>query len=177
MSNRILIAYATKHGGTAEISEKIGEVLREAGLSAEVLAVDEVGDVSPYRAVVLGSAVYIGRWRKPAAQFLKANEEALAEKEVWLFSSGPTGEGDPEELLDGWRLPERLQSVVERIEPRDIQVFHGVLDEEKINIVERWVVKNVKAPLGDFRDWDAISSWARSIADELREEPRPSAPS
>ena len=98
MDSQILVAYATKYGATEEIAEKIGQVLRQAGLSADVLPAEHVSNLSPYKAVVLGGAVYVGRWRKNAATFLKANEKVLAEKLVWLFSSGPTGEGDAEAL-------------------------------------------------------------------------------
>jgi menaquinone-dependent protoporphyrinogen oxidase len=104
------VAYATKYGATAEIAEKIGQVLRQAGLRTDVLPTDRVSDLSPYKAVVLGSAVYIGRWRKEAATFLKANEKALAERPVRLFSSGPTGEGEPVELTKGWRFPKTQAS-------------------------------------------------------------------
>jgi len=167
MDSQVLVAYGTKHGGTAEIAEKIGQVLREAGLRTDVHPADRVSDLTPYQAVVLGSGVYIGRWRKEAATFLKANEQALAERPVWLFSSGPTGEGDPVELTDGWRSPNALQPIVDHIQPRDVAVFHGVLDAKKMNLIEKWMIKQVKAPLGDFRDWDAITSWATTIADVL----------
>jgi menaquinone-dependent protoporphyrinogen oxidase len=169
MEKQVLVAYATKHGGTAEIAERIGEALREEGLITDVLPADGVSDPAPYRAVVLGSGVYMGRWRKEAAGFLKANEQLLAERPVWLFSSGPTDEGDPMELTDGWRLPGALQPAADRIQPRDIAVFHGVLDEKKLGFFERWIIKNVKAPLGDFRDWEAITAWAKAIATELNE--------
>jgi len=167
MNTQVLVAYDTKYGGTAEIAEKIGQVLRQAGLRADVLPADRVSDLTPYEAVVLGSGVYVGRWRKEATTFLKANEKALAERPVWLFSSGPTGEGDPVELTDGWRLPKALQPIADRVQPRDVAVFHGVLDAKKLNLIEKWMIKNVKAPLGDFRDWDAITSWATTIADVL----------
>jgi len=167
MEKQVLVAYATKYGATAEIAERIGEVLREAGLATDVLPADRVGDVRPYEAVVLGSAVYIGRWQKPAVNFLKTNEEALAERPVWLFSSGPTGEGDPVELTQGWGFPKGLQPIADRIQPRDIAVFHGNVDPEKLNFIERWMIKNVKAPSGDFRDWEAIASWAKAIGDAL----------
>jgi menaquinone-dependent protoporphyrinogen oxidase len=173
MDVRVMVAYATKYGATAEIAEKIGQVLREAGLRADVLPADGVKDLSPYKAVVLGSAVYIGQWRKAAARFLKANEKALAEKPVWLFSSGPTGEGDPVVLVQGWRLPKALQPIADRIHPRDIAVFHGAADMTKLNGIEKWALKNVKAPPGDFRDWKAISAWAGAISEALlREAPR-----
>ena len=125
MEKQVLVTYAGKYGGTAEIAVKIGQVLGQAGLSAKVLPVGGVKDLTPYKAVVLGSAVYIGNWCKEAPKFLKANEKMLGERPVWLFSSGPTGEGDAVELLDGWRLPKGLQPIIDRIQPRDIAVFHG----------------------------------------------------
>ena len=168
MDVQVLVAYATKYGATAEIAEKIGQVLREAGLRADVLPADRVSDLTPYQAVVLGSAVYIGQWRKEAVKFLKANETVLAEKPMWLFSSGPTGEGDPVELVQGWRFPGKLQPIADRVRPRDVAIFHGAVDVGKLNLIEKWMLKNVKAPIGDFRDWDAITSWAAAIADALK---------
>ena len=168
MDSQVLVAYATKYGGTAGIAERIGQVLREAGLRADVHPADRVSDLTPYKAVVLGSAVYMFRWRKEAARFLRANEKALAERPVWLFSSGPTDEGDPVELTEGWRFPKALQPIADRIQPRDVAVFHGVMDEKKLNPFEKWVIKNVKAPMGDFRDWDAITAWTTAIADVLK---------
>ena len=167
MDKKVLVAYATKYGATGEIAEKIGEVLDQSGLQTDVLPVDGIRDLTPYKAVILGSAVYIGRWRKEAVKFLKANQKLLAELPVWLFSSGPVGEGDPVELLDGWRFPEGQQPIVDRIQPRDIVVFHGEVNVDKLNFIEKSMVKNIQSPVGDFRDWDSIASWARSIAEEL----------
>ena len=126
MEKPVLVAYATKHGATAEIAARVGAVIREAGLEVEVVPADRVRDLTSYKAVVLGSAVYIGQWRKQAAKFLTKNEKALADLPVWLFSSGPTGEGDPVELVQGWRFPKKLQPVADRIEPRDTaaQLLH-----------------------------------------------------
>jgi menaquinone-dependent protoporphyrinogen oxidase len=170
MERQVLVAYATKYGATAEIAEKIGEVLRQAGLRADVLPADRAGDLSAYKAVVLGSAVYIGRWRKQAVKFLKANEAVLAGRPVWLFSSGPTGEGDPVELTQGWKFPGSLQPIADRIRPRDIALFHGASEVDKLNAIEKWMLKNVKAPVGDYRDWEAITAWATAIAAELKDE-------
>ena len=169
MSTKVLVAYATKYGATAEIAEKIGQVLRQADLPTDVLPADEVSDLASYQAVVLGSAVYIGKWRKQAVKFLEANQKILAERRVWLFSSGPSGEGDPVELLQGWRFPKGQQAVADRIRPQDIAVFHGEVNVGKLNFIEKWMIKNVKAPVGDFRDWEAVTVWATSIADALKE--------
>jgi menaquinone-dependent protoporphyrinogen oxidase len=170
MEHKVLVAYATKYGATQEIAAKIGEVLRQEGLAAEVLAADQVAELTPYTAVILGSAVYAGQWRKEAATLLQEQEQALAERPVWLFSSGPTGEGDPMELMKGWRFPEALQPVADRIGPRDIVFFHGELDTDKLNLAEKLIVKGLRAPTGDFRDWDDISAWAASIAAALKQE-------
>jgi len=168
MDINVLVAYATKYGATAEIAEKIGQVLRDAGLNVFVELTHHVNDLSPYNAVVLGSAVYIGGWRREAAGFLKSNEKALAKLPVWIFSSGPTGEGDPSTILQGWRLPKAIQPFVDRIKPRDVALFHGAIYEDRIGFVEKWMVKNIKAPFGDFRDWVAITAWAAAIADALK---------
>ena len=170
MDKKILVAYASKYGATKEIAEKIVAVLREAGLQVDVLPVDRIRDVTPYEAVILGSAVYVGKWQKGAVRFLQANERILAERPVWIFSSGPTGEGDAVELVEGVRLPAELQPVTDRIHPRDIAVFHGYINPDKINFIEKWAIKSlVKKPFGDFRDWDAIADWAKSIAESLKE--------
>jgi menaquinone-dependent protoporphyrinogen oxidase len=164
---KILVAYATKHDSTAEIAHAIGRVLREAGHQVDVRSVEVVENLKPYTAVVLGSAVYVGKWQPSAAEFLTRYEAELAEREVWLFSSGPTGEGAPETVLKGWDFPEALKPVVDRIQPRDVIVFHGKLDPQKLSFMERLIIKGVKAPMGDFRNWDLIREWASAVARTL----------
>jgi menaquinone-dependent protoporphyrinogen oxidase len=169
MDKKVLVAYASKYGATAGIAERIGQALREEGLEADVRSVEDAGDPLQYGAVVLGSAVYAGQWLKEAASFLTDNESALADRPVWLFSSGPTGEGDPVELMKGWRFPENLQPVADRIGARDLAFFSGVIDPKKLNFPEKMIVRALKAPTGDFRDWDSIEAWAGSVAEALKE--------
>ncbi len=169
MNEKVLVTYASKHGATKEIAEKIGDALRTAGLQADVLPVEAAGNLDLYQAVILGSAVYVGKWMKSACDFLRQNETSLAARPVWLFSSGPTGEGDPVTLLDGWRLPADQQTIIVRIQPRAVAVFHGNIEQSRLNWIENTAVKALKKPFGDFRDWDAVASWAASIAQTLGE--------
>ena len=168
MDMKVLVAYASKRGATAEIARKIGEVLRQEGLDVDVVPAKQVSNPEEYQAVIIGSAAYMGMWRKEAVNLLKNNEKLLSERAVWIFSSGPTGEGDPVELVQGWRFPKAQQPIIERIKPRDIAVFHGKLDPDTMNFFEKAIIKNVKSAIGDFRDWNAITAWAKDIAKALK---------
>ncbi|MEO8391525.1 MAG: flavodoxin domain-containing protein [Chloroflexota bacterium] len=162
---RVLVAYATKHNSTGEIALAITEELKKSPqLSVDLERVENVKDISPYEVVVLGSAVYMGQWRDEAVEFLKRHTQELAQRSVWLFSSGPIGQGDPKTLMKGWVFPEALQSFADQIKPRDIALFHGKLERDWLNIFEKAAVKFVKSPTGDSRDWDMIRHWATEIA-------------
>jgi menaquinone-dependent protoporphyrinogen oxidase len=168
MAKKILVAYGTRYGATAGIAERIGEVLKKAGFTVDVASADKAGEPGGYDAVILGSALYIGQWRKEAANYLAKHEQALAKLPVWLFSSGPAGKGDVKELMNGFTFPEKLKPVAERTKPRDNTVFHGVVDFKKLNFLEKFVMNNMKIVEGDYRDWTAIDAWAEGIAKELK---------
>ncbi|MGQ9854375.1 MAG: flavodoxin domain-containing protein, partial [Candidatus Oleimicrobiaceae bacterium] len=123
----------------------------------------------PYGAAVIGSAVYAGQWRKQAVSLLRAHEGQLRALPVWLFSSGPLGKSDPVTLLRGWRIPKGLVPLIERIGPRDVAVFHGALKVTKLAWWERTLVRMMKAPSGDFRNWTEVENWAQGIATALKE--------
>jgi menaquinone-dependent protoporphyrinogen oxidase len=166
--SRILVAYASKHNATAEIAERIGEILRRTGgRTVDVLPADDVSDIAPYDAVILGSAVYMGQWQPDATDFLKTFEVELAKRPTWLFSCGPTAEGDPVEALKGWRLPEALQPIADRVRPRDIKVFGGRLFASQLSLYERFIARMVHLAQGDYRDWNAIRGWASSISQAI----------
>ena len=86
---RVLVAYGSKRGSTAEIAGWIGDTLRGQGLDTEVADAGSVRDVTDYDAVVLGGALYEGRWHKEARRFARRHAAALSGRPVWLFSSGP----------------------------------------------------------------------------------------
>ncbi len=168
MKTRVLVAYGTKYGATAGIAERIGQTLKEAGLEVDVRPASQAGEPAAYDAVVLGSAVYAGRWRKEVARYLQTHEAALAARPVWLFNSGPLGEDEAATSASKLAVPETVSAAAERVRARDVTVFRGAVDPAKLNPLERLVMKLLKAPRGDFRDWAAISSWAQGIAAELQ---------
>jgi len=167
----ILIVYASKYGSTAQIAENIALRLKKAGFEPKVMNAGDVMNLDGYSAIILGSAVYAGNWLKDAADFLEKFKQELALRPVWLFSAGPTGKGDPVEQMKGWRFPEALKPLADSIHPRDIAFFHGTLDIEKLRFAEKLIVRALKAPAGDFRDWEIINAWADRIAQTLKTKP------
>jgi len=159
---RVLIAVASKHGSTAEIAESICRVLRAAGLDTTVTAPQDVASLDAYDAVILGSAVYVGRWMDTATAFVARHEEALKARPLWLFSSGPLGE--PPQPIDP--LGE-VNATRDRLGARDHRVFTGRLDRGRLGFLERAMTSAVKAPDGDFRDWNDVEDWAGGIAAAL----------
>ena len=159
----IVVAYASKHGSTEGIAVAIADRLQERGHRSIARPVEALDDLADADAVVLGSGVYAGSWLKDATAFVERHRDALARVPVWLFSSGPLGE----QVVDDEEQPRQLAELREALSPRDHKVFCGALDRSKLSFPERMIVKAVKAPDGDFRDWDAIAAWADSIADDL----------
>ena len=132
MSERVLVAYGSEYGSTAEIAQAIGTTLRVAGLEVDVERAREVRSVEPYRAVVVGSAVYMARWRGDAMQLLRSRRKELAQREVWVFSSGPVGEekGEPDEKQERWTKPKRVQRLATEIKAHEHVVFGGRVSED-----------------------------------------------
>lgn len=172
----ILVAYATRHGSTAGIAERIAEVLTQEGHPSEAVPVEEAGRPEAYDAVVLGGAAYMFHWLKPALQYAHRHREALAARPVWLFSSGPLGtaqvDAEGHDVLAGAR-PREFDELIQTLSPRGERVFFGAFDtkEKPIGLGER-VARAMPAahdllPEGDFRDWNDIETWARQIAGEL----------
>jgi menaquinone-dependent protoporphyrinogen oxidase len=165
---KLLVTYASKYGSTAEIAQVIGKELQKRNHVVDIKPVGDVESVDGYDGFIIGSAVYAGGWMKPAAKFLRTNQDLLASQPSWLFSSGPTGQGDPNEIMDGWTFPENLAPILEKIVPRDVILFHGKIEPESLNFAERMIIKSVKATVGDYRDWLVIRSWASRIDLDLQ---------
>ena len=158
----VLVSAASKHGATAEIAEAIAWVLAEHGHVPSVVAPDEVMHVDDFDAVVLGSAVYAGHWLKQAKELIGRAQERLVAIPVWTFSSGPIG--DPPKPDED---PVDVADVLSAVNTTEHKLFAGKLEKEKLGFAERAITKALRAPDGDFRDWDAIASWAGEIARTL----------
>jgi menaquinone-dependent protoporphyrinogen oxidase len=189
---KIQVVYASRHGATAGIAERIAAVLRAEGLDSRLVDAADRPDPAGFDAYVIGSGIYLGSWVKEGIRFLEDFQLELAEKPVWLFSSGPlpgssknpedadplaTALGPEEGPGSGGRRKIAALSAV--IHPREHRVFLGAYDPDDPpkSMPERFLrlmpsSKKILPP-GDWRDWDAIEAWARTIAAQLREAPVP----
>ena len=182
MTMRILVAYATRHGSTAGIAERIARTLDRYGHEAEAVPVADVGDLGGYDAVVLGGASYMFHWLKDATRFARRHQDRLREVPVWLFSSGPLGtdlvDEQGRDVLEVSR-PREFDELTALLGARGERVFFGAWDDDAppIGMTERVIRKMPESrhtlPSGDFRDWDRIEAWAREIADSLEAVRRP----
>lgn len=162
----VLVAAASRHGATAEIADAIGRTLAQCEVEAVVARAEDVRGVAAHRAVVLGSAVYMGSWLEPARRLVEEHGAELAARPTWLFSSGPVGSPPrpaPDEAV-------RIDEIAARAGAREHRVFPGRIDRSLLGFAERAVLAAVRAADGDYRDWDEIAAWASGIATALRDE-------
>lgn len=168
MSQKILVTYATRFGSTGEIANRIANILRETGLEVEVLPVQQVKELDAYRAVVLGSAVRMGKPLEEAIEFARKHSDEMAQKPVAYFISGATMKRDtPDNRLEAARHAAPLQKAHEA---GSLGLFAGKVDYTKIPPFWRLLGQLDQSGFmaeGDFRDWEAIDAWARSLATEL----------
>ncbi len=162
----VLVAYASKRGSTAEIAEAISRTLRREDASVECRVAEEVESLEPYDAVILGSAVYMKRWRGDAKHFLREHRKALEGMPFWVFSSGPAG--DPAADNPTWMEPPRIVEKVEKLGCRGHIVFGGRLPTDPRGPIEKAMVENTPVEYRDRRDWDEIRRWTIAIVCELK---------
>jgi menaquinone-dependent protoporphyrinogen oxidase len=164
-STTVLVAYASKMGGTREIATEIAAVLAAAGLDARVRDAAQVTDLDGYDAVVLGSAIYTSRWRPDALAVLRLladRAEQLQQVPSWLFQSGPCGDQADAAVP----TPKKVAKYVRRIGTAPPVTFGGRLDlATATGFIAR---KMADGPLaGDYRDFDQVRRFAESIAQRL----------
>jgi menaquinone-dependent protoporphyrinogen oxidase len=186
---RALIVHASRHGGTAGIAERIGEVLQARGIETTVRPASDRPDPATFDVVVVGSGVYMGSWLSEGFDYLERQALVLAGRPTWLFSSGPLPGSTKEQPAtddpyDGALGPaegpgsggrKRIEELASRIGVREHRIFRGMYDpkDPPKAISERLVrlmpaAKNI-LPEGDFRDWEAIEAWAVELASQIGE--------
>ncbi len=172
----VLVAYASRHGATEGIAERIAARLRLDGLAVEAVPAATVRDASAYDAFVVGSAAYMFHWLTDAVRFVKRNRATLAARPVWIFSSGPLGTERVDAKGRDALLasePKEFAQFRAMLQPRGEQVFFGAFDlaGPPVGLAERFTRMMPAArdalPVGDFRDWAAIDAWADAIAQQL----------
>lgn len=161
MENRVLVAYASKAGSTAEIATRMGETIAKTGAAVDVLPVDKVKDVSIYRSVVLGSAIRMGRPLPAAMDFVTKNQAALAKTTFSAFVVCLTLKDDTPE--NRATVNAYLDPVRALVKPASEGFFAGVMNGSKIDFISRMIMKAMKSPEGDYRNWDVIGMWASAV--------------
>jgi menaquinone-dependent protoporphyrinogen oxidase len=161
MTERVLVAYASKEGSTAEIAEAVAATLREQGLYAETREATEVRDLEGYDAVVVGSAVYAFHWRSEAVRLLRKNAKQLAGRPVWLFQSGPLDTSAEEKDL---ALPHKVKKLATKIGIRGYQTFGGKVSPDAKSFLAR---KMTNGEVRDMRNFDQIHTWAKGVAADV----------
>ncbi|MFJ4809491.1 flavodoxin domain-containing protein [Streptomyces longwoodensis] len=162
MTTNVLVAFGTTNGSTAGIAETVADVLRKEGLTVRTAPAATVEDVTEFDAVVVGGALYAGRWHKDARRFVRRHRSALRERPVWLFSSGPL---DPSASERDIPPVPGVRRTVLRIDARDHVTFGGRLEEGAEGRIARMILRSGKG--GDFRDFARIADWAKQVAADL----------
>jgi menaquinone-dependent protoporphyrinogen oxidase len=159
----VLVAAASRHGATQEIAEAIGETLQAENITVEVARLEDVATVFPYDAFVLGSAIYMGRWLRPAREFIDEHVELISARPTWLFSSGPIGSSPRSGAGESFHAAD----IIEITHAREHRLFAGKLDKHDLGLTERALSGALRVPGGDFRRWEDVTAWATTIAHEL----------
>ncbi len=159
----ILLAYATRYGSTQEAAETIAATLRQAGLTVDVQPMQLVKALDSYEAVVLGAAIYNGRWHPDAHLFLSQHQETLRQRPVAIFALGPLSTSNAAMRNSRRQLESELKKHP-WLKPVALEMFVGKYDPSKpgLSFFERLM------PASDRRDWDAVSAWADKLPAQLQ---------
>ena len=166
-NNKILVTYASRAGSTAEIAEAIGKTLTQGGAQVDVLPMQDVKDLSLYRAVVAGSAIRKSKWLPEAMQFVQTHRSELGQKPFATFTVCITlamsNTDQYRQAVKQW-----IQPVSTQVSPVSEGLFAGRLDFSKLpltfdTLLLRAVVALGIFPKGDRRDWKSISAWADGL--------------
>lgn len=166
MSARILVAYATRNGSTAEIAQVIGRELTNTRLAADVAEIKTVSNLASYNAIVIGGPLYMGSVDGSVGKFVGKNREQLLKLPVAAFAVGLAPKNPDPTAVE--MAMAALKKSLEPVIPVASVLFAGELDPAKVNFVMRKFLEMAKIPAGDFRDWDVIAAWARELPEMMK---------
>jgi menaquinone-dependent protoporphyrinogen oxidase len=161
VNNRILVTYATRAGSTVSVADAIVMSLRKRGFLVTEKPIKENPSVKGYQAVIIGSAIRRGNWLPEAIAFLTTNKEVLRRVRVALFTVHALNRGDDEQSRRNREA--YLDALRPLIRPIDHVFFPGKIEPERLSLIDRLMVKAVKSPVGDFRNWDKVGDWAQKV--------------
>ena len=173
MPAEVLIAYCSRSGSTAEVAQAIGETMRAAGVLADVKPLAEIESVAHGRAVMLGTALYIGHFPKEFHQFVTRFQKELEAVRPWIFVLGPT-EKDRKQFAAAEEQARKELGRHPWLRAADVRILGGKFDPRHLNLPFPMSLMTKlpanpmrKLPPSDIRDWDWIRRWTEAIAEQL----------
>jgi len=166
MTGRILVAYASKNGSTAEIAQAIGKELQSVGKSVDVIDMKTVKALARYDAIVIGAPIYMGSVLGDMGKFSGRYGSVLAKVPVAAFVVGIAPRDPKHDAVPA--AMRALAKALGQVTPVTSTIIAGKLDPANVNFVIRKFMEMAKIPLGDFREWDAIAAWARGLPAVLK---------
>jgi len=171
MEIKVLMAYASTHGSTQEVAEDVAATLRSQGLTVDLQPARDVRTLEGYRAVVLGAPLYMFHLHKDALRFLSRHQKALTGGlPVAIFAGGPFDSGDEKasEAENVWQeVRKQLDQELAKfpwLKPVAVEVIGGKFDPARLRFPWNLIPALKHMPPSDLRDWDAIRTWAGSLA-------------
>jgi len=165
MRKKILVAYATRAGSTFEVAEQVAEVLRATGATVDVKSAPAVHELKGYDAVVIGSAIRMGKWLPEAVAFVKTYREPLSHIPTAYFLVSGLLRDDTPEMRS--KVLAFLDPVRQILEPTSIGLFAGKIDFSTMDGLDRSIAEAVSSSAGDWRNWEAIRSWGQGLQTTL----------
>jgi len=165
---KVLVAYASKYGSTGGVADAIGKELCSKDVAADVVLIKSANNISSYQGVIIGSAIYMGKWMSEAVDFVKKNKDALCKVPVAYFLvcmtlSQPTEKNRAKVLS----YMDPILKAVPEIKPVGVGTFAGAMDYNNLSWINKKILKSKGTPEGDFRDWTAIRTWAEGLRSPL----------
>lgn len=161
---QVLVTYGSERGSTAGIAETLAAAIHAHGFDVDVRPARGIEDVTEYDAVVVGGALYTGRWHREARTFVRHHRDALGRRPVWMFSSGPLDDSAARTQIPP--VP-GVRALMDRVGARGHVTFGGSLARDARGLVAS---RMANRSAGDWRDDHHIIAWGQDIAAALQRE-------